>query len=460
MTIANVQGITKASKTLAVKASKGDGDFMASLSNMMAKTSDTQSYSSKSTNVSDVAGTKDQTNAAQQKDRADQSQDTRSTNTPKSVSTTKKDRGTVEAKDSQDVAPMDQGSDVVVSNEVVEQVVNEVKQLIADALSVTPDELSSMMEQCGLTDADLFDANSVIKLIMQQNAYETPAQILTNEDLTSTVKDLMEQISASKAELIPEELTQVQKVLAQTEVTAQISDSQSDEAVAPVTADAEEVQQIQNVKVTVSSQTEEHDAAGQQSGTKDSFAFTSGKETTPAEPVMTNGQVVYDQVAQAVSNAQGLSSAGNTTAVDIINQIVDEIKATVKADTQSMQMQLNPEHLGKVSVQIVAREGVITAQIHAQSELARQAIESQLGVLKENFQNQGLKVESVEVAVGLNNFNMEQQQQFEEQQKQSSSKTRRTLRMEDLELADDLSEEETIAAEMMRQSGSQIDFSA
>lgn len=460
MTIANVQGITKASKTLAVKASKGDGDFMASLSNMMAKTSDTQSYSSKSANVSDAVGTKDQANAAQQKDRADQSQDTRSTNTPKSVSTTKKDRDTVEAKDSQDVAPMDQGSDVVVSNEVVEQVVNEVKQLIADALSVTPDELSSMMEQCGLTDADLFDANSVIKLIMQQNAYETPAEILTNEDLTSTVKDLMEQISASKAELTPEELTQVQKVLAQTEVTAQTSDSQSDEAVAPVTADAEEVQQIQDVKVTVSSQTEEHDAAGQQSGTKDSFAFTSGKETTPAEPVMTNGQVVYDQVAQAVSNAQGLSSAGNTTAVDIINQIVDEIKATVKADTQSMQMQLNPEHLGKVSVQIVAREGVITAQIHAQSELARQAIESQLGVLKENFQNQGLKVESVEVAVGLNNFNMEQQQQFEEQQKQSSSKTRRTLRMEDLEFADDLSEEETIAAEMMRQSGSQIDFSA
>ena len=52
------------------------------------------------------------------------------------------------------------------------------------------------------------------------------------------------------------------------------------------------------------------------------------------------------------------------------------------------------------------------------------------------------------------------EQQFEEQQQQSSSKARRTLRMEDLELADDLSEEETIAAEMMRQNGSQIDFSA
>ena len=218
MTIANVQGITQSSKTLAVKASKGDGDFMASLSNMMAKTSDAQSYSSKNTNVSDAAGTKDQKTAVQQKDRADQSQDTRSTNTPKSVSTTKKDRDTVEAKDSQDVAAMDQGSDVVVSDEVVEQVVNEVKQLIADALSVTPEELSSMMEQCGLTDADLFDANSVIKLIMQQNAYETPAEILSNEDLTNTVKDLMEQISASKAELTPEELTQVQKVLAQTDV--------------------------------------------------------------------------------------------------------------------------------------------------------------------------------------------------------------------------------------------------
>ena len=141
-------------------------------------------------------------------------------------------------------------------------------------------------------------------------------------------------------------------------------------------------------------------------------------------------------------------------------RLVNEIRAVVKAETQSMEVQLNPESLGKVNIQVVAREGILTAHIAAQTEAARSAIESQIVTLKESFQNQGLKVEAVEVTVGMQNFNMDQQKSFEEQQ-QNFNKARKQLRLDDVDLEEEeLSEEESIAVDMMRRDGNQVDFSA
>ena len=50
-------------------------------------------------------------------------------------------------------------------------------------------------------------------------------------------------------------------------------------------------------------------------------------------------------------------------AKDVIRQVVEEIKLTVKADNTSFEMQLNPEHLGKINLQVAAKNGVVTAQI-------------------------------------------------------------------------------------------------
>ena len=43
-----------------------------------------------------------------------------------------------------------------------------------------------------------------------------------------------------------------------------------------------------------------------------------------------------------------------------------------------MEMQLNPEHLGKIYLNISEREGVIRAQITAQNEAVKEALETQL----------------------------------------------------------------------------------
>lgn len=81
----------------------------------------------------------------------------------------------------------------------------------------------------------------------------------------------------------------------------------------------------------------------------------------------------------------------------------------MKNDVTSLQMQLYPEHLGKVSIQVVSKNGVLTAQIAAENEVAKAALESQLATLKESFDSQGIKVQSVEVMVSTNAFEQNQQ---------------------------------------------------
>ena len=70
----------------------------------------------------------------------------------------------------------------------------------------------------------------------------------------------------------------------------------------------------------------------------------------------------------------------------VMNQILDSISANVNSEMTSLELQLNPESLGKVNVTVSAKEGILTAQIVAQTEIAKEAIESQISVLKETFE--------------------------------------------------------------------------
>ena len=53
--------------------------------------------------------------------------------------------------------------------------------------------------------------------------------------------------------------------------------------------------------------------------------------------------------------------------VQIIEQIVRQIRVSVTDTTSTMEMQLNPERLGKVLLTISAKEGMMTANFTVQT---------------------------------------------------------------------------------------------
>ena len=149
-----------------------------------------------------------------------------------------------------------------------------------------------------------------------------------------------------------------------------------------------------------------------------------------------------------------------------MRQISQMTRIAVSQAETSIEMQLNPENLGKVYLQVVSRQGAITAQLAAQDEAVKQALESQLAVLKDNMNQQGLKVEAVEVTIASHEFerNLEENQKNpsqEQQEAETERASRRNIRMDSLdELEGLMSEEESLVAKMMSEQGNRMDLTA
>lgn len=67
--------------------------------------------------------------------------------------------------------------------------------------------------------------------------------------------------------------------------------------------------------------------------------------------------------------------------------------------SETIEMQLTPEHLGKVKVALELKEGSVTAHIQVQSEAAKQAVDQGMQQLRDNLGQHGFRIENLSVSV-------------------------------------------------------------
>ena len=128
--------------------------------------------------------------------------------------------------------------------------------------------------------------------------------------------------------------------------------------------------------------------------------------------------------------AEALVSAGaDFEEAKIISQIIDQINVNAKQNITSMEMQLYPEHLGKVTIQVVAKDGGVTAQIQAENENVVKAIEGQISILRDSLNNQGVKIDSIEVTIASHGFeqNLDDSQRENRNGENNARKIRRNI---------------------------------
>ncbi|MBQ1802633.1 MAG: flagellar hook-length control protein FliK [Lachnobacterium sp.] len=157
---------------------------------------------------------------------------------------------------------------------------------------------------------------------------------------------------------------------------------------------------------------------------------------------------------------------GDRTLV-LIERIANNLKIVMQEHATTMEMQLEPENLGKLFLQVTAKNGEIHAQISAQNEAIKSIISNQLVALEENLKNAGLKVEAIDVTVASHNFeqNLEQNSKRDEENAnilQGNLKTiRRNINLDSLEdLTGLMSEEEMLVAQIMKDNGNSVDMTA
>jgi flagellar hook-length control protein FliK len=151
----------------------------------------------------------------------------------------------------------------------------------------------------------------------------------------------------------------------------------------------------------------------------------------------------------------------------IIRQVAEQIHVQISENSSSMEMQLNPENLGKLGLSVELRQGILTARFTAENEQVREAVESQAAVLREDLVRQGLKVEAIEVTVETHEFerNLEQGQQQSQAQEdaareQNQKNARRNLNLDLLEEEEELTDAEDLAAKIMKENGNTMDYFA
>lgn len=144
---------------------------------------------------------------------------------------------------------------------------------------------------------------------------------------------------------------------------------------------------------------------------------------------------------------------------DIVNQVIDSVKLMASRELTSMEVMLNPEHLGSVHITVTARNGIVSAQIAAQNEQVKTALENQMVTLMEQFESQGLKVDAVEITVMAHSFEAGQNfGQSESERKQGESKVHRKLDLSSFD--DELEEDLESTAPAPKAEGSSVEYLA
>ena len=106
-----------------------------------------------------------------------------------------------------------------------------------------------------------------------------------------------------------------------------------------------------------------------------------------------------DKGAGAISQAKEPQAFTKSAQADTLRQIVNKAALNVGSGRSEFKIDLKPESLGHLKMQILTENNQVTVRILAENPMVKDMIESNLGQLKANFQNQGLEIEKFDVSV-------------------------------------------------------------
>lgn len=114
---------------------------------------------------------------------------------------------------------------------------------------------------------------------------------------------------------------------------------------------------------------------------------------------------------------QELAQQKESLQQSVIQQVFDKIQIVHGSNQSFVTMQLVPEHLGKLTIQLSTdlQQGM-TARIYAETAHAKEMIESNFGQLKDALSGKGVNLTSMEVFVGQDPESSEKQREFHYQQ--------------------------------------------
>ena len=334
------------------------------------------------------------------------------------------------------------------SDEKVNDVVQNVKDTIKEELDVSDEDIAKAMEVLGITDNDLLSVVKVTELVSALTGADS-ITLITDDDMSGKLTSVLDAVNTAQEDIADMLNTDVDDAVLVVRTDAVVKKDTDETAVkntdSSITdnqsvSETESLSDVLAAKVTAQGSSKHEESTGEHTGEQNHNTQSYGGV---ADSII---QSMKDSFADIVTE-----DTSRVSEADIVNQVIDQIKLSSGRELTSIEVMLNPERLGSVHVTVTAKNGILSAQIAAQNEQVKTALENQVTALKENFQNQGIKVEAVEITVMTHQFKAGQNfGQNESERKQSEQKINKKLNLSDY--MDD--EDETVSAQDIRRKDS------
>lgn len=340
-----------------------------------------------------------------------------------------------------------------------------VEDIVKDVLKLDDDQMDAILAAMGITVLQLLDPQILQQFVLTAEGAGDITDMLTSEMMLADYQMILQQF-AQMPEGVSEILAQMEPVSEDDAdlqgILQELTAVKPEQA--PVVSDGEVLQKAVNTQEpAILGQTPSSDSSKTMSGesnasSTESFVQTSQPQTDASVEAVPFAQQFDLQGAREVQDAPMPNQS-----VQIIEQIVRQMRVSVTDTTSTMEMQLNPERLGKVLLTISAKEGMMTANFTVQTEEARLALESQMYQLRDTLEQKEIKVEAVSISVS--DFSFAQGGGDDADSKnleQGDGKSRRFQFEDSEEEAQEASDKEAerVRKSVMRDHGGSVDFTA
>ena len=317
----------------------------------------------------------------------------------------------------------------------IEKINEEIMAILQDILNLLPQDLQDIFDQLGMQPTDIFTGiqtgeiesfsiTTVQVFVMEVHGIEDPSAFLTNDMLNQEMNDIFDQMRNLLAELMRVGVQDIEKLdesvwesFAGNLIQAAHPEIQTEQAApvqvsedAVVTVDDEQTDDTVKPDMQVIIENNTNSDAGSDTGAQTGQGTGLGAdnvrdaaadlETMSRHTQTTNAQAFAETLTEAMETEPAQAADVQRQMTEIVEQVVRQVRIRMMPESTNMELQLHPASLGRVNIQVNAAAGETTARLIVENQAAKEALESGMIRLQEIFEERGLKVQGVEVAIG------------------------------------------------------------
>lgn len=263
-------------------------------------------------------------------------------------------------------------------------------------------EFMNLLPQLNLNEAVISLKGNSTDTIKFLKMFQLMSQYDASAEEQQALKVLLDKVEKTLAEAVKtiknsnrnEWLNQVFTPLAKEIRPASLNMQQTQTAMRLSQADAAEEQMNENLTIKQGA----------------SESFDNGSGLLQFQQTAKNDQLVWmlEKSGKPVSSEQLISQ---------FEKILSNSQMIKTGNTQRLFIKLNPEHLGKLQIELIQKDSAMIAKITAASSQAKELLESQLQQLKSAFGAQNIQLDKIEISMQSN-----QQEKFLHKDSQQDSK--------------------------------------